>query len=111
MTIREHEGITAGLQAWVPTKKKTADLAISGLGGIQRFRWGGTLWVQRRGDEPVSNGAIDIVSPDGGYVGTFAAGETSIPSSFGPDGLAAFIEMDEYDVSTIVVRRLPGAIN
>ncbi len=73
--------------------------------------WGGTLWVQRRGDEPVSNGAIDIVSPDGGYVGTFAAGETSIPSSFGPDGLAAFIEMDEYDVSTIVVRRLPGAIN
>jgi hypothetical protein len=44
MTIREHEGATARPQAWVPTKKKTADLAISGLGGIQRFRWGGTLW-------------------------------------------------------------------
>ena len=49
MTIREHEGATARPQAWVPTKKKTADLAISGLGGIQRFRWGGTLWGERPG--------------------------------------------------------------
>jgi hypothetical protein len=52
MTIREHEGITAGPQAWVPTKKKTADLAISGLGGIQRFRWGGTLWGNVSKDRP-----------------------------------------------------------
>ena len=29
-----------------------------------------------------------------------------MPDAFGPNGLAAFIELDEFDVATVVVRRL-----
>jgi hypothetical protein len=36
---------------------------------------------------------------------------TEIPSAFGPDGLAAYVELDELDVPTVVVRRLPAALN
>ena len=34
-----------------------------------------------------------------------------MPDAFGPDGLAAFIETDEFDVETVVVRRLPATVN
>ena len=30
-----------------------------------------------------------------------------MPDAFGPDGLAVFIELDEFDVASVVVRRLP----
>ena len=33
-----------------------------------------------------------------------------MPAAFGPDGLVAFVEMDELDVESVVVRRLPGAV-
>jgi hypothetical protein len=36
---------------------------------------------------------------------------TEIPSAFGPDGLAAYVELDELDVPTVVVRRLREPIN
>ena len=72
-----------------------------------RTSWEGTIWVQRRGDEPASDGPIDLLTPDGGYIGTYAADSTEMPDGFGPDGLAAFIERDEFDVSRVVVRRLP----
>ena len=68
--------------------------------------WDGTIWVLRRGEEPASDGPIDVLTPDGRYVGTFAAGATEMPDAFGPDGLAAFIERDEFDVASVVVRRL-----
>lgn len=90
--------------------------------------WDGTLWVLRtpadgfpweendntsalsfgisllrldRGPAP-----IDVVTADGRYVGTFPAGATAMPVAFGPDGLAAFVETDEMDVQTVVIRRL-----
>ncbi len=44
-------------------------------------------------------------------MGTFATGVTEIPGAFGPDGLAAYIETDDFDVPTIVVRRLPPVLN
>ncbi|MYF60496.1 MAG: hypothetical protein F4179_02280 [Gammaproteobacteria bacterium] len=72
--------------------------------------WEGTIWVLRRGEEPVSDGAIDVLTPDGRYIGTFAAGTTALPDAFGPDGLAAFIERDEFDVASVVVRRLPADV-
>jgi len=75
-----------------------------------RTSWEGTIWVQRRGDEPASDGPIDLLTPDGSYIGTFAAGTTEMPDAFGPDGLAAFIERDEFDVSSVVVRRLPTGV-
>jgi len=75
-----------------------------------RTSWEGTIWVQRRGDEPASDGPIDLLTPDGGYIGTYVAGTTEMPDAFGPDGLAAFIERDEFDVSSVVVRRLPVGV-
>jgi hypothetical protein len=73
--------------------------------------WTGKVWAQRRGDAPTDDGPIDVITPEGQYVGTFATGVTEIPSAFGPDGLAAYIEMDEFDVPTIIVRTLPPVLN
>ena len=72
--------------------------------------WEGTIWVLRRGEEPASDGPMDVLTPDGRYIGTFAAGTTAMPDAFGPDGLAAFIERDEFDVASVVVRRLPADV-
>ena len=72
--------------------------------------WEGRIWVQRRGDDPNSPGPIDVLTADGRYVGTFAADATEVPDAFGPNGMAAFIEFDEYDVPSVVVRRLPPAV-
>ena len=73
-----------------------------------RTSWDGTIWVLRRGDEPAGDGPIDLLTRDGRYIGTYAAGATEMPDAFGPDGLAAFIERDAFDVPTVVVRRLPS---
>jgi len=72
-----------------------------------RTSWEGHIWVQRRGEEPVSDGPIDVLTPDGRYLGTFAAEDMAMPAAFGPDGLAAFVEVDELGVQTVVLRRLP----
>jgi len=72
--------------------------------------WEGRVWVQRRGDEPENDGPIDVVTTDGEYIGTYPAGATEMPDAFGPDGLAAFLELDEYDVASVVVRKLPAAV-
>jgi len=70
--------------------------------------WDGALWIQRRGEEPWDeDGPIDVMRADGAYVGTFAAGATEVPDAFGPDGLVAFVERDELDIPSIVVRRIP----
>ena len=68
--------------------------------------WDGTIWVQRRGEEPESDGPIDLLTPDGTYLGSLPAAGTEIPDAFGPGGLAAFIETDELGVKTVVVGRL-----
>ena len=76
---------------------------------VRRLRtsWNGRIWIQRRGDEPLEDGSIDVVTSDGRYVGSYSAGATPLPRAFGPEGLAAFVERDEFDVETIVVKRLP----
>ena len=73
--------------------------------------WGGRIWAQRRGASPMEPGAIDVVTADGRYVGTFPLGSTEMPSSFGPDGLAAFVETDDFEVPIVVVRRIPSIAN
>ena len=76
-----------------------------------RVTWDGSLWIQRRGEEPWDgSGPIDVMRADGAYVGTFAVGATRIPRAFGPDGLVAFIDQDELDIPSIVVRRLPPEV-
>ena len=72
--------------------------------------WDGRIWVQRRDDYPETDGPIDVLTPEGDYIGTFPAGTTALPDAFGPNGLAAFIELDEFDVATVVVRRLPVTV-
>ena len=69
--------------------------------------WEGTIWVRHRGDERTEGSRIDLITPEGRYLGTFAPGSTAMPSAFGPNGLAAFVETDDLDVSYVVVKRLP----
>ena len=73
--------------------------------------WTGKVWVERRGETARDPGPIDVLTPDGRYMGTFPAGQTSIPDAFGPDGLAAFVVSDELEVPVVVVRRLPPVLN
>ena len=71
--------------------------------------WDGMIWVLRRGEELASDGPIDVLDMAGRYVGSYRTGATEIPDAFGPDGLVAFIERNELDVQTVVVRRLVGS--
>ncbi len=73
--------------------------------------WNGMIWVRRRGEEPNSNGPIDVLDTAGRYVGSYRTGATGIPDAFGPDGLVAFIERDELGVETVVVKRAPREVN
>ena len=70
--------------------------------------WDGRIWVLRRGEEPMSDGPVDVLAPEGRYLGSYRAGEIKMPVAFGPDGLVAFIETDELGVQTVVVRRVLG---
>ena len=72
--------------------------------------WRGSIWVQRRGEEPSTDGPIDVLTPEGEYVGTYAANALAMPSALGPEGLVAFVERDALDVATVVVKRLPSEI-
>ncbi|MYA44348.1 MAG: hypothetical protein F4Z31_21680 [Gemmatimonadetes bacterium] len=73
-----------------------------------RVTWDGNLWVQRSTEPGASEpGPIDVLTPDGRYIGTFPDGHLEMPDAFGPDGLAAFLETDEFDVPVVTVRRLP----
>ena len=75
-----------------------------------RTGWDGEIWVQRHGDEPGDDaGPIDVLTMDGRYIGSYRAGAIRMPAAFGPDGLVAFIELDELDVETVVVKRLAPA--
>ncbi len=58
---------------------------------------------------PVS--PIDVISADGRYVGTFPTRSGAVMfAAFGPGGLAAYVEHDELDVPTVVVKRLPPEV-
>ena len=72
--------------------------------------WEGTIWVWHRGDEGTEGSRIDLITPEGRYLGTFAPASTAMPSAFGPNGLAAFVETDALDVSYVVVKRLPDGM-
>ena len=73
-----------------------------------RTTWDGDIWVQRRGDEPGSDGPIDVLTMDGRYLGSYPSG-TIMPAAFGPGGLVAFMEADELGLQTVVVRRVTRA--
>ena len=68
--------------------------------------WVDRIWVARAGDDGVGRGPTDIVTPNGGYVGTLPADGVRIPSAFGPTGLMAYITTDEFGVQVVRVIRL-----
>ena len=76
-----------------------------------RTTWDGTLWIQRSpapGTE--ERGPIDVLTQHGRYVGTIAPEVLVMPDAFGPGGLVAFVDLDEFDVPVISVSRLPTAL-
>ncbi len=75
-----------------------------------RTSWQGTIWVRRRGDEPESIGPIDLITADGRYLGTFPRDATDLPAAIGPNGLVAFVEKNDLNVPTVVVKRLPRGV-
>ncbi len=68
--------------------------------------WEDRIWLERRGPTGDDDGPIDIVTPDGDYIGTLPPDGLRTPDAFGPDGLLAYIERDEMDVPTVRVVRL-----
>jgi 6-bladed beta-propeller len=68
--------------------------------------WTGRIWVERAPDEPGEPGPIDLIDTQSRYYGTIDPDGPRIPAAFGPDGLVAYIEMDEFDVQTVRVMRL-----
>ena len=71
--------------------------------------WDGHIWVLRRGEYPIEDGPIDVVTSDGRYLGSYPAGTTALPAAFGPNGLTAPIETNQLDVETVVVKRVVGS--
>jgi hypothetical protein len=66
----------------------------------------GRIWVQRSSGTPGEPGPTDLITADGRYLGTVPPEGLRIPAAFGPDGLIARVETDEFDVPTVVVERL-----
>lgn len=68
----------------------------------------GRIWVQRSSGVPGEDGPTDLITADGRYLGSFDPEAMRIPDALGPNGLVAVIEMDEFDIPTVKVMRLPG---
>ena len=68
--------------------------------------WEDRIWLERRGPTGSNDGPTDIVTPDGDYIGTLPPDGLRTPDAFGPDGLMAYIELDEMEVPTVRVVRL-----
>lgn len=67
---------------------------------------GDLIWVARK--EPGTDwpGPVDVLTAEGGYLGTLPADGPPIPDAFGLDGLMAYIETGEMDVPIVRVIRL-----
>jgi hypothetical protein len=68
----------------------------------------GRLWVERSGEMPGEDGPVDLLSSEGVYLGSLPGGSLGIPEAFGPGGLVAVRETDEFDVATIRILEVPA---
>ena len=64
----------------------------------------GRLYVARNGNDLSKPGPIDVIAKDGTYMGTIAGAK--LPNAFGPNGMVAYIEADQYDAPMVVVKRI-----
>jgi 6-bladed beta-propeller len=71
----------------------------------------GHIWVERTGDRVGEDGPTDIITAGGKYLGSIPADGVRIPRAFGPNGLVAFVETDDFDVEYVVVSRVEGIGN
>jgi hypothetical protein len=73
---------------------------------IQRMRadWNGRLWIERAPARPGEHGLLDLLTLDGRYLGTLT--DARVPDAFGPHGLVAYIQKDEFESPVIVVQKL-----
>ena len=121
------EGMAAGVRDMVENGSFMPEVPL-----VRNLRttWEGAIWVERWGSDPLAQvnlaiggsgdrepggqeaaeGWIDVLAPGGEYVGTFSPEEMPMPGAFGPGGLVAFVETDEFDVPVIIVRRLPPQV-
>lgn len=65
----------------------------------------GRIWVERTGEVWGDPGPIDLIAPDGRYLGTVAG--QKLPAAFSASGRAAYVEKDDLGVERVVVRQLP----
>lgn len=77
---------------------------IPALRGL-RVAPSGKLWIERTGPVVGEPGPVDLVTPEGQYLGTITG--TRLPDAISRGGLAAYVERDENDVERVIVRRLP----
>lgn len=100
-------GLGAAGECKVPAARVVEEQGIADvLPAISRIRVApnGTIWVQRyavRGEIA----PIDIISPDGEYIGTLPLG-SPFPAAFLPEDRIAAIEKDEFDLQRVVVYRI-----
>ncbi|MCY3942244.1 MAG: hypothetical protein OXG18_00535, partial [Gemmatimonadetes bacterium] len=75
---------------------------------IDRLRadWDGRIWVARSDSMGGGGGPIDLLTADGGYLGSWHPGDLGLPAAFGPDGLMAYRRSDELGRQNILVVRL-----
>jgi hypothetical protein len=68
----------------------------------------GRIWVERTGRRVGEAGPTDVITAGGQYLGSVPLDGLRIPDAFGPSGLVAYVERDEYDVEYVAVRQLGG---
>ena len=66
----------------------------------------GRIWVARSDSTGGGDGPIDLVTADGGYLGTLLPGDFGVPAAFGPDGLMAYRRTDDFGRERVLVVRL-----
>jgi hypothetical protein len=66
----------------------------------------GKLWIERTPATIGEPGPIDILTPDGRYLGTLNG--TKLPVAISATGRAVYLERDDEDVERVVVRQLPA---
>jgi hypothetical protein len=65
----------------------------------------GKLWVERTPPNIGDPGPIDILTPEGRYLGTLRG--TQLPAAISATGRAAYFAHDENEVERVIVRQLP----
>lgn len=97
--------LPAGLRAEMATALQNVDFAsvmpvISDVRADAR----GNLWVERSGPSPDQSGPIDLISPEGEYIGTLSG--LALPQAFSRRGRIAQVRKNALGVEEVVVQRL-----